>query len=87
MFYNGFPSVRNHVFLSNSIEYPLNTQRDSPFHRIPDDYSRADWEGLREHLRDASWEHIFKFSASAAASEFSEWVQVEIDVYIPNRKY
>ena len=26
-------------------------------------------------------------SASAAASEFCEWVQVGIDVYIPNRKY
>ena len=27
------------------------------------------------------------FSACAAASEFSEWVQVGIDVYIPRRKY
>ena len=30
---------------------------------------------------------IFKFSASAAASEFCEWVQVGIDVYIPCLKY
>ena len=29
----------------------------------------------------------FKLSASAAASEFCEWVQVGIDVYIPHRKY
>ena len=29
----------------------------------------------------------FKLSASAAASEFCERVQVEIDVYIPHRKY
>ena len=29
----------------------------------------------------------FKLSASAAASEFFEWVQVGIDVYIPHRKY
>ena len=31
----------------------------------------------------------FKLGASAAAasSEFSEWVQVGIDVYIPHRKY
>ena len=42
------------------------------------DYSRADWDGLRDHLRDG---------ASTAASEFCEWVQVEIDVYIPHRKY
>ena len=51
------------------------------------DYSRADWDGLRDHLRDVPWEDIFKLSASAAASEFCEWVQVGIDVYIPHRKY
>ena len=33
------------------------------------------------------WEDIFKFGASAAASEFCEWVQLGIDVYIPHRKY
>ena len=32
-------------------------------------------------------EDIFKFGASAAASEFCEWVQIGIDVYIPHRKY
>ena len=50
-------------------------------------YSRADWDVLCDHLRDVPWEHIFKLSASAAASEFCEWVQVGIDVYIPHRKY
>ena len=30
---------------------------------------------------------IFKVSASAAASEFCQWVQVGIDVYIPHKKY
>ena len=39
------------------------------------------------HLRDYPWEDIFKLSASAAASEFCEWVQAGIDVYIPHRKY
>ena len=38
-------------------------------------------------MRDVPWEDIFKLGASAAASEFCEWVQVGIDVYIPNRKY
>ena len=38
-------------------------------------------------MRDVPWEDIFELSASAAASEFYEWVQVEIDVYIPHRKY
>ena len=34
-----------------------------------------------------SREDSFKLSASATASEFCEWVQVGIDVYIPHRKY
>ena len=51
------------------------------------EYSCAGWDCLRGHLRDAPWEDIFKLSASAAASEFCEWVQVRIDVYIRHHKY
>ena len=50
-------------------------------------YSRADWDGLRDHLREVPWDDIFKLSASFAASKFCEWVQVRTDVYIPHRKY
>ena len=64
-----------------------NSQQDATFHRIAYDYSRADWNGLHDHLRDVAWKDIFKLGASAAASEFCEWVQVGIDVYIPHRKY
>ena len=42
------------------------------------DYSRADWNSLRNHLRDVPWKDIFKFTASAA-SEFYEWVQAGIE--------
>ena len=38
------------------------------------DHSRADWDGLRDHLRDVPWEDIFKPSASAAASKYFELV-------------
>ena len=84
-----FPPLGNsdHVAVSVSIDFPSNSQRNPPFHRIAYDYSRAYWDGLRDHLRDVLWEDIFKLSASAAASEFCEWVQVGIDVYIPHRKY
>ena len=44
----------------------------APFHPIAYDYSRADWDGLCDHLRDVPWENIFKLGASAAASEFCE---------------
>ena len=30
---------------------------------------------------------IFKLSASAAATEFCEWIRFGIDVYVPHRKY
>ena len=84
-----FPPLGNsdHVVVSVSIDFPTNSQQDAPFHRTAYDYSCADWDGLRDHLRDAPWEDILKLSASAAASEFCEWVQVGIDVYIPHRKY
>ena len=84
-----FPPLGNsdHVVVSVSIDFPINSKQDTPFHRVAYDYSRADWDGLRDHLRDVPWEDIFKLSASSAASEFCEWVQVGIDVYIPHRKY
>ena len=77
----------DHVVVSISIDFLINSEQDTPFHCVAYDYSRADWDGLRDHLRDVPWEDIFKLSDSAAASEFCEWDQVGIDVYIPNRKY
>ena len=84
-----FPPLRNsdHVVVSVSIDFPSDSRQDAPFHHIAYDFSRADWDGLRDHLRDVTWEDIFKLSASAAASEFCEWVRVEIDVYIPHIKF
>ena len=84
-----FPPLGNsdHVDVSVSIDFPINSKQDAPFHSIVYDYSCADWDSLCDHLRDVPWEDIFKFNASAAASEFCEWVQVGIDVYIPHHKY
>ena len=68
----------DHVVVSVSIDFPSYSQRDAPFHRIAYHYSRADWDGPN---------HISKLSTSAATSEFCEWFQVGIEVYIPHRKY
>ena len=48
-----FPPLGNsdHTVFSVSIDFPTNSQHDTPFHRIAYDYSRADWYGLRDHLR------------------------------------
>ena len=50
-------------------------------------YSCANWDGLCDHMRDAPWEDIFKLSAFAVDSEFCEWVEVGVVVYIPHCKY
>ena len=44
----------NHVVVIVSIDFPSNSQRDASFHCIGYDYSRADWDGLRDHLRGCS---------------------------------
>ena len=84
-----FPPEGNadHVVVSVSIDFLSNSQRDAPFHRIAYDYSHANWDGLRDHLRNVPWKDIFKLGASAAASEFCQWLWVGIDVYIPHSKH
>ena len=74
-----FPPSGNsdHTVVSVSIDFPANSKQDAPFHRIAYDCSRADWDGLRDHLRDILWDDILKLSASAAASEFCEWFGME----------
>ena len=71
-----FPPLGNsdHIVVSVSIDFPSNSQQDALFHCITYDYSCAYWSGLYDQLRDVPWEDIFKLGASAAASEFCEWV-------------
>ena len=84
-----FPPVGNydHVVVPVFIDFLSNSKQDAQFHRIAHDYSHADWDSLRNHLRDVSWQDIFRLSVSAAASEFCEWVQVGIDIYILHQRY
>ena len=78
-----FPPFRNsdHVSVSVFIGFLSNSKRDAPFHCIAYDYSLADWDSLCDDLKDVPWEDIYKFSTSAAASEFCKWFQFGIDVY------
>ena len=41
-------------------------------------YSTADWDGLRDHLKDVPWLDIFKHDATYAAKEITEWVDIGI---------
>ena len=82
-----FPLLGNsdHVVVSVSIDFQINSKQDTLYHCVAHDYSHADWDGLCDHLTYVPWEDIFKLSASASPSEFCEWVQVGIDVSIPHR--
>ena len=84
-----FPQLENsdHVVVSVSIDFPSNSQRNVPFHHIAYGYSLAGWDGLQDNFGVVLLEDIFKLSASAAAGQFREHVQVGIDIYIPHRKY
>ena len=84
-----FPPLRNygHVVVSVCIDFLSNTRCDVLFHCLAYDYYCADWDGLSDRLRNFPSEDVFRLGASATASEFCEWVEVAIDVYIPHCKY
>ena len=69
-----FPSLGNsdHVVVSVSIDFPINSKQDVLFHCTAYDYSRTDGDGLCYHLRDVPWDDIFNLSASAVASRLCE---------------
>ena len=68
-----FPPLGNSdPVASVSIDFPLNSQQDAPFHQIAHHYFCADWDRLCDHLKDVPWEDIFEISASTAAHEFCE---------------
>ena len=45
----------NHAVVSVSIDLLSNLKQDVLLHCIACDYSCADWDGLRDHLRDVPW--------------------------------
>ena len=47
-----FPPLGNfdHIAVSVSTNFPINSTQDTPFHRVAYDYSRADWDGLRDYF-------------------------------------
>ena len=46
------------VLVSVFTDFSSYLQNDVQFHRIAYDYSRADWDGPRDHLRDVPWEDM-----------------------------
>ena len=54
------PRNSDHVVLSVSNDFVSNSKGDAQIHCIAHDYSRVDWDGLRDHLRDVPRKDIFK---------------------------
>ena len=75
-----FPLLGNsdHVVVSVSIDFPLNSQPDAPSHCIAYDHYDGDWDSLSDNLRDALWEDIFKLSASALLVNFVRGFRLEL---------
>ena len=55
-----FPPLGNsdHFVVSVSIDFLINSKQGSPFHHVAYDYSRADWDGLCDHLRCSMGEYL-----------------------------
>ena len=68
------------LYVSVSINFPSNSERDIPFHRTAYDYSRANWDNLRDNLRDVPREDIFKLGTSAPAAKFCEYISFIINI-------
>ena len=68
----------DHVVVSISIDFPINSKQDTLFHCMAYDYSHGDLDGLHDHLRDVPREDIFKLSASVAANEFLSVFRLEL---------
>ena len=49
----------DHVVVLVSIDFPIDSKQDVPFHCIAYVYSIADRDGLHGHLRDVPMEDIF----------------------------
>ena len=89
MFCNGFPSIGKAwsccclslpwLFTIYTMGGPVSLHSLWPFLCW---LGRSLWSFERCSLED-----IFKLGASADASEFCEWVQVWIDIYVPHKKY
>ena len=64
------PLENSDLVVSVSIDFPLNSKVDVPFHCTAFDYSLADWASLWDHLGAVLLEDIFKCSACAAFADF-----------------
>ena len=61
--------------VSVDVKFVVKSTYEHPYHRTPYSYSKADWDGLRDHFGDVPWLDTFKHDATYAAKEIPEWVE------------
>ena len=66
----------DHMVVSVDVQFVAKSTNEHPRHHTVYSYSKADWDGLRDHLRDVSWRDIFKHDATYAAKVITEWVEI-----------
>ena len=66
----------DHIVVSVDAKFVVKSTNEHPYHRT---VYKMDWDGLRDHLRDVSSVDIFKYDATCAAEEITEWVEMGID--------
>ena len=52
-----------------SSDFSLHSKGNVLFHGLAFDYSHANYDDFRDHIRDFPWEDTFTINASAAASD------------------
>ena len=67
----------DYVAVSVTIDF-LNSKQDAPFHHIAYNYSRADWDGLRDHLRDVPWGISLNFVLLLLVVNFVSGLRLEL---------
>ena len=73
--------------VSVDVKFVVKSTNEHLYHRTVYSYSKADWDGLRVHLKDMPWLDIFRHDVNYADREITQWVEIGIDCYIPRRKF
>ena len=69
------------------MKFVVKSTNEHPYYRTVYSYSKAEWDGLRDHLRDVPLLDIFKHDPAYAPKKITEGVEIGIDCYIPLRKF
>ena len=54
--------------------FVVKSTNDHSYHHTVYSYSKADWDGLRDPLKDVSWPDIFKHDATYVAKKINECI-------------